>query len=242
MASIRQWHSGYQVRWRDPAGRQRPKSFKRKSDAKQFANRVEVEKQRGTYVDPQLGKLLFADWAHEWLQTKMNLRASSWTRDESYLRNHVMPTFGNIALARIDKLPGAHRQAPRPSLGAGAGGEGPASRHGQRVLPDPSQHPQRGCRSPANRGAPLPQRHTSPRSPDRTAVRDRPAGRTTCANGRAGEKAHNAGRLLMLPIRGDDRRGFLTPVPSTTTLKCVARNGQRRGGLEVRAALPRAFP
>ena len=60
--------------------------------------------QRGTYVDPQLGKLLFADWAHEWLQTKMNLRASSWTRDESYLRNHVMPTFGNIALARIDKL------------------------------------------------------------------------------------------------------------------------------------------
>ena len=104
MASVRRWHSGWQTRWRDPAGRQRTKSFRRKSDAKQFANRVEVEKERGTYVDPQLGKLLFADWAHEWLQTKMNLRASSWTRDESYLRNHVMPTFGNIALARIDKL------------------------------------------------------------------------------------------------------------------------------------------
>jgi integrase len=104
MASIRKWRSGYQVRWRDPTGRQRTKSFKRKTDAKQFANRVEVEMQRGTYVDPQLGKLLFADWAHEWLQTKINLRASSWTRDESYLRNHVMPTFGNIALARIDKL------------------------------------------------------------------------------------------------------------------------------------------
>ena len=104
MASIRQWHNGYQVRWRDPAGRQRTKSFKRKTDAKQFANRVEVEMQRGTYVDPQLGKLLFSDWAHEWLQTKINLRASSWTRDESYLRNHVMPTFGDIALAKIDKL------------------------------------------------------------------------------------------------------------------------------------------
>lgn len=85
-----------------PAGRQRTKSFRRKADAKQFANRV--EKQRGTYVDPQLGRLLFANWAREWLQAKMNLRASSWTRDESYLRNHVMPTFGNIALARIDKL------------------------------------------------------------------------------------------------------------------------------------------
>lgn len=73
MASVRDWHGGWQVRWRDPAGRQRTKSFKRKTDAKQFANRVEVEMQRGTYVDPQLGKLLFADWAHEWLQTKMNL-------------------------------------------------------------------------------------------------------------------------------------------------------------------------
>jgi Phage integrase, N-terminal SAM-like domain len=104
MASIRQWHKGYQVRWRDPAGRQRTKSFKRKTDAKQFANRAEVEMQRGTYVDPQLGKLLFADWANEWLQTKINLRASSWTRDESYLRNHVMPTFGDIALAKINKL------------------------------------------------------------------------------------------------------------------------------------------
>ena len=32
------------------------------------------------------------------------MRASSWTRDECYLRNHVMPTVGTIALARIDKL------------------------------------------------------------------------------------------------------------------------------------------
>ena len=104
MASIREWHGGWQVRWRDPNGQERAKSFKRKADAKQFANRVEVEKQRGTYIDPQLGKLLFGDWAHEWLQTKMNLRASSWTRDESYLRNHVMPEFSAVPLARIDKL------------------------------------------------------------------------------------------------------------------------------------------
>jgi integrase len=48
--------------------------------------------------------VLFADWAQEWLQTKINLRASSWTRDESYLRNHVMPEFGTVTLARIDKL------------------------------------------------------------------------------------------------------------------------------------------
>jgi integrase len=104
LASVRKWHSGWQVRWYDPNGRQRTKTFKRKTDAKLFANHIEVDKQRGTYVDPQLGKLLFADWAQEWLQTKINLRASTWTRDESYLRNHVMPEFGGVALARISKL------------------------------------------------------------------------------------------------------------------------------------------
>jgi hypothetical protein len=63
--------------------------------------------------------LLFADWAHEWLQTKLNLRASSWTRDESYLRNHVMPTFGNIALAPLSGTP---EQATISKAGRGRGG------------------------------------------------------------------------------------------------------------------------
>ena len=103
MASVREWHNGWQVRWRDPSGKQRTKSFKRKTEAKQFANRVEVEMQRGTYVDPQLGRTLFGGWAEQWLQSKINLRASSWARDESYLRNHVQPEFENIPLARIDK-------------------------------------------------------------------------------------------------------------------------------------------
>ena len=104
MASVRAWREGWQVRWYDPGGNQRTKYFKRKSEATQFSNAVEVEKQRGTYVDPHLGKLVFKDWAAEWLQSKINLRASSWGRDESYLRNHVMPEFGDMALGRIDKL------------------------------------------------------------------------------------------------------------------------------------------
>ena len=104
MASVREWHAGWQVRWRDPNGKQRTKSFKRKAEAKQFANRVEVEMERGAYVDPQLGKALFGDWAEEWLQSKINLRASSWARDESYLRNHVQPEFENVPLSRITKL------------------------------------------------------------------------------------------------------------------------------------------
>ncbi len=104
MASIREWHAGWQVRWRDPNGKQRTKSFKRKTEARQFAKRVQVEMEQRSYVDPQLGKTLFGDWAEEWLQSKINLRASSWARDESYLRNHVQPEFENVPLARIAKV------------------------------------------------------------------------------------------------------------------------------------------
>jgi len=104
MASVRAWHNGWQVRWRDPNGKQRTKSFKRKGDASKFANRVEVEMDRGSYVDPHLGKALFGDWAEQWLQSKINLRTSSWVRDESYLRNHVQPEFENVPLSKITKL------------------------------------------------------------------------------------------------------------------------------------------
>ena len=43
MASVRAWREGWQVRWYDPGGNQRTKYFKRKSEATQFSNAVEVE-------------------------------------------------------------------------------------------------------------------------------------------------------------------------------------------------------
>ena len=44
---------GYQVRYRDPAGMQRSRSFVRKGAAEQFAASVETDKVRGSYVDPK---------------------------------------------------------------------------------------------------------------------------------------------------------------------------------------------
>ena len=42
----------YDVRYRDPDGQQRRKSFIRKSDASRFASVVEADKLRGNFIDP----------------------------------------------------------------------------------------------------------------------------------------------------------------------------------------------
>jgi Phage integrase, N-terminal SAM-like domain len=58
-------------------------------------------KQRGTWTDPQFARTLFEEWAKEYWRTKLNRRASTKLRDDSYIRNHVMPTFGRVPLGTI---------------------------------------------------------------------------------------------------------------------------------------------
>ena len=49
----------WRARYRDPAGRERSKSFTRKVDAERFLVSIEDAKLRGAYVDPQLGRVAF---------------------------------------------------------------------------------------------------------------------------------------------------------------------------------------
>jgi integrase len=53
---------------------------------------------------PSSGRIPLADWAAQWESTTVHLRASSRARDESYLRNHVLPCFGATRLDAIGVL------------------------------------------------------------------------------------------------------------------------------------------
>src|SRR5436190_12321803 len=101
MASIRRWKGGWQARYRDPNGTQRSKSFARKLDAQRFLASTEVSKARGEWLDPTLGRLTFAAWVDEWSTTIVDLRASTVQRDLSIVRAHLVPRFGDVALANI---------------------------------------------------------------------------------------------------------------------------------------------
>lgn len=93
-----------QVRWRDPlTGEQLSRLFDRMSDALAFKAKIETDIQQSTYVDPRSGKVPFGEWAEGCIQARLHLRPASRARDESYMRNHVIPAFGNLPLAGITR-------------------------------------------------------------------------------------------------------------------------------------------
>jgi len=61
----------YDVRYRDPGGVQRKRSFARRSDATAYAATVEADKLRGSYVDRNAGRELFKTYAEQWLSSQI---------------------------------------------------------------------------------------------------------------------------------------------------------------------------
>ncbi len=103
----------YQVRWRDPEGRQRKKSFAKKALAVQFAATVGADVVRGTYVDPRAGRQTFVSYADEWAgaQDWKATSRESWR----YHRGRLLPLLGGRSLANVDLLT---LQRARQSLAA----------------------------------------------------------------------------------------------------------------------------
>jgi len=94
-------HSAYLVRYHGPDGRTHSRQFAKRVDADRFANTTEVAKHDGSWIDPGRGRILFADWVALWEPSQVHLRPSSRARDESYLKVHVLPRFGDVPLAKI---------------------------------------------------------------------------------------------------------------------------------------------
>lgn len=102
MASIHKGRNGtYRVRWRDPAGRQRSKSFKLRKEAATFVSELEVSLRRGVYVDPRAGKVKFSAYAEKYLASR-NDEITTAARDASIMRNHVLPRWGATPLEAVD--------------------------------------------------------------------------------------------------------------------------------------------
>jgi integrase len=102
MGFVRKTPAGaHRACWRDPAGRQRSKTFKTRREANAFLAEVEAALNRGVYVAPDGGRIRFGDYAEKWLANRNNERATI-ARDESIMRNHVLPRWGTVPLARID--------------------------------------------------------------------------------------------------------------------------------------------
>jgi integrase len=107
MASIEKRERNGQVRWyaryRDPAGRQRTKTFDRKVDAERFVTTTEASKLVGSYVDPKQAARNFADVAEEHWRGYAHTLAADTTRPmkRSRLDRHILPVLGGYPVGAI---------------------------------------------------------------------------------------------------------------------------------------------
>jgi len=94
----------YRVRYRTPDRRQTDKrGFRTKRDAEAFASTIEVDKMRGEYIAPKLGRVTVAELAAVWLARRVHTKPSWQTRQESMWRVHVGPKWENRPVASITR-------------------------------------------------------------------------------------------------------------------------------------------
>ncbi len=91
----------YDVRYRDPNGVQRSRTFRTLREAERFARKIEVDKESGSYLDPNAGRVTFAEYAQQWLEHRPRLRPRTRELYEGQLNNHILPTFGHQSIGKI---------------------------------------------------------------------------------------------------------------------------------------------
>lgn len=90
----------YRVRYRDPAGVARSKTFRKVSQANVFAATVEADKARGTYVDHTLGRITLGEYAEQWLAMQ-TFGESTRETTAHRIRGHIVPVLGTTPLAAL---------------------------------------------------------------------------------------------------------------------------------------------
>jgi len=91
----------YEVRLRDPSGREYSRTFRTKREAEAFEDTQRADRARGAWLDPRTGEMAFGAWAKEWLDSDPGKSPSALARDETILRVHLLPTLADRPLASI---------------------------------------------------------------------------------------------------------------------------------------------
>lgn len=92
----------YKVRYIDPDDKERSKSFpdRKLGAAQDFMHQMENDMTRGTYLDPDAGKIHFREFGETWLNSQ-TFEETTREGTEIRLRLHVYPYLGNQWLSAI---------------------------------------------------------------------------------------------------------------------------------------------
>ena len=95
----------WRVRYLDPAGRERSRSFDRKADATAFLNGTAADVRRGTWTDPAAGKLTLRRYVTETFLPAQTTEPTSIHAMEQRFRNRILPGLGDYTLGQLAAEP-----------------------------------------------------------------------------------------------------------------------------------------
>lgn len=103
MASIqdrgKEFDRRWQARYRDPSGRQKSRSFRRKIDARRWLDEVTADVMTGKYVDPSTRNVSVGEWCDTWLAGYQR-RPSTVRQAEVHLKL-IRAEFESVPLASV---------------------------------------------------------------------------------------------------------------------------------------------
>ncbi len=120
--SVRQLPSGrFQARYPGPDGmlRTADRTFPTRRDAEVWLSLVEADMVRGTWVDPDAGRVPLGPYARRWVAERAGLSPRTVALYESLVRRHIEPALGSCDL--VELTPGRVRSWRAGLLDAGVG-------------------------------------------------------------------------------------------------------------------------
>jgi integrase len=101
VGSIEKRGRRYRAKYRDPLGRQRSKTFTLKADAERFVREMEVDIERGAWLDPRSAEIPLAKWASDFLALARRLSPTTVQTYRRDLDKYVLPRFGSYRTGRL---------------------------------------------------------------------------------------------------------------------------------------------
>jgi integrase len=94
----------YLVRYRDPSGTQKARTFLAEKEAVDYEAEVRTDMRRGAYLDPQAGQMKVLAWSKRWIAAQGHLKPSTRTRYKGLLKVQILPKWGDYSLQDVDFL------------------------------------------------------------------------------------------------------------------------------------------
>lgn len=93
----------YEVRLRDPGGREYSRTFTTRRAAELFQAKERTDRSQGAWIDPRKAETTFGEVAKAWLESNPGKSESGAIRDEGIVRNHANPVWENRPVGSITR-------------------------------------------------------------------------------------------------------------------------------------------